>query len=176
MALTPSFTIIQQFGSPSDITIYDTSTGVDGSVYSRRVFIELPNGTYLVQEGTTTNFESWSYAESEITLNVLSTDVSATVTVQWLNISNVVLYEVSNNYGFTGFNEQFDYGLTQMLTANPTLINDNNFFGTKMELRVAIDSGNQALALADDLFATQQCYNVANNIRTNSVYYFNINS
>jgi hypothetical protein len=111
-----------------------------------------------------------------VTMFQNETDVAVTITVEWLDISNVVLYSVSNNYGLTGFNEQFDYGLTQMLTANPVLINDNNFFGNKMDLRVAIDSGNQALALANDLFATQQCYNVANNIRTNSVYYFNINS
>ena len=176
MALTPSFTALQQFGTPSNLTLTDTSTGTDLAVYSRRVFIELPNGTYIVQQGSTTDYETWSYALSAITLDILSTDVAVTITVQWLNVSNVVLYTVSNNYGLTGFNEQFDYGLTQMLTANPTLIIDNNFFGTKIELRVGIDSGNQALALANDLFATQQAYNIANNIRINSVYYFNINS
>jgi hypothetical protein len=49
---------------------------------------------------------------------------------------------------FTLYNETFDYGLTTMLSANPLLINDNSFWGNKVKLREAIDSGNQALEIA----------------------------
>jgi hypothetical protein len=176
MALTPSFTATQQFGTPSNITLTDTSTGSDVSVYSRRVYIQLPNGKYLVQQGTTTDYEPWNYSASTITLDVLTGDAAVTITVEWLNVSNVVLYTVSNNFGFTGYGELFDYGLTQMLTANPTLINDNSFFMNKLDVRVSLDSGNNALALVNDLYGAQMCYDRVNNIRKNSQYYFNINS
>ena len=79
-------------------------------------------------------------------------------------------------YGFTEYNEMFDYGLTQMLTANPLLINDNDYFPHKSDLRTSIDSGNQAIIYAQDLFAAQQCYDRATNLRLSSQYYFNINS
>ena len=77
---------------------------------------------------------------------------------------------------FFNFNEKFDYGLTQMLTANPMLINDNDFFPHKEELRISIDSGNQAFTLVGDIFAAQQCYDRATELRVNSQYYFNINA
>jgi hypothetical protein len=74
------------------------------------------------------------------------------------------------------YNETFDYQLTQVLTGNPLVINDNNFFPNKSDLRVNIDGGNQAIFFATDLFSAQQCYDRATNLRLGSQYYFNANS
>lgn len=177
MALTPSFTVTQSLGSPESITVTDTSAGSDGAIASRRVYVKLWDGTFLVQEGTTTEYEVWDYVDTFINLDVLEKDVAAIITVQWLNSSNVVLYDkVSPVYGFTLYNETFDYNLTQVLSINPLLINDNSFYNNKNSLRTNIDSGDQAIGLASDQFAAQLCYNRATDIRLNSEYYFNTNS
>ena len=176
MPLTPNFTAVQLYGSPNEIVLTDTSTGSDVTITSRRVFIQMPNGTYLVEEGTTTDYEVWNIADDSITLDVLTKDVAVTITVQWLDVTDTVVVPKVYEFGFTQFNESFDYGLTQMLTANPMLINNNDFFQNKSELRVCIDSGNQALSLVGDLFAAQQCYDRATNFRLDSRYLFNINS
>jgi len=180
MPLTPNFTASQPFGFPNQILLTDTSTGSDTNVTVRYVYVQMPNGEYLVEEGTTTNYEVWDYTDISITLDLLSKDSAVTITVEWADnsVSNpgVVLYSKVYNFGFTEYNETFDYGLTQMLTANPMLINDNKFFSHKSDLRTSIDSGNQALTLVADLYAAQQCYDRATNLRLNSQYYFNINS
>ena len=176
MALVPNFTITQSVGSPNNLVFVDSSTGSDGTITSRRIYIRQADGTNLVVEGTTTDYEVWAYSASSITLDILTTDISALVTVEWLDVSNVVLYTKAVNYGFTGYNEDFDYTLTQMIASNPLNIADNDFFGFKSQLRTYIDSGDNAISRASDIYAAQLCYTKANELRTNSVYYFNINS
>lgn len=176
MALVPNFTITQSVGDPANLVFTDSSTGSDGTITQRRIYIRQADGTNLVVEGTTTDYEVWDYADSSITLDILSTDISALVTVEWLNVSDVVVYTKAVNYGFTGYNEDFDYTLTQMIASNTLLINDNGFFGFKSQLRTYIDSGDNAISRASDIYAAQLCYTRANELRTNSVYYFNINS
>lgn len=176
MALTVNFSATQVLGEPSQIVLTDTSTGSDGTITTRRVFIQTFDGTYLVESGTSTDYEVWSYSESNITLDVLSKDYAVSITVQWLNNADEVVYTKTAKSGFTLYNETFDYGLTQMLSANPLLINDNSFFDNKMSLRNYIDSGNQALSYAGDLYSTQQCYNAATELRLKSKYFFNQNS
>lgn len=154
------------------MTITDTSTGVDAAVTQRRVYLAKDDGTFLVPEGTATDYIEWSYADSSIDIDALDIDYGLLITVQWLNVSNVVLYDLSDNVGFTSYNEDFDYQLTQMLSGNPLLINDANFFQSKSDLRTNIDSGNQAILRADDIYGAQQCYDRATNIRLLSQYYF----
>lgn len=181
MAFTPGFTTAQTVGLPNKINFTDTSTGSDINIVSRRIYIKDAANNYLVQAGTTTNYEPWSIVSPpldplSISLDVLKKDMALYVTVQWLNASNTVLYEKSFLTGFTLYNEAFDYQLTQVLSGNPLLINDHNFFNNKSQLRVSIDSGNQAIFLAADIFGAQQCYDRATNLRLNSPYFFNANA
>lgn len=177
MALLPSFSTSQTEGAPSKVNFLDTSTGSDVNITQRRIYIVLSNGTYLVQQGTTTQYEPWNIAFASITLTLLTgEDKAAQIKVQWLDVSNTVLYESIINTGFTLYNETFDYQLTQRLTGNPSLIDDNNFFELKSELRTAIDSGNQCIARAADIFGAQQCYTIATKLRLQSQYYFNANA
>ncbi len=176
MALTPNFSTSQTKGSPNIIVITDTSTGSDVAITQRRVYLQLDDGSFLVPSGTTTDYIQWSYAESSISIDVLSKDMAINIIVQWLNVSDVVLYTDSELNGLTLYNETFDYQLTQLLAANPLLVNDNNFFTNKSDLRTEIDSGNQAITLADDINAAQLCYNRATDLRLQSQYVFNANS
>ena len=180
MALTPGFTSAQTVGLPNKINFTDTSTGSDTNIVSRRVFMKDAANNYLVQTGTTTNYEAWAIVSPpldplSISYDVLKKDMALYVTVQWLNSANTVLYEKSYLTGFTLYNEAFDYQMTQVLSGNPLLINDHNFFANKSQLRVSIDSGNQAIFLAADIFGAQQCYDRATNLRLNSPYFFNAN-
>ncbi len=178
MPLTVNFTATQVSGEPSEIVLTDTSTGTDVTVTQRRVYVQASDGTYLVEDGTTTEYEAWGDfpADTSITLDLLDKDYAVTITVQWLTAGNTVVYDKTLIYGFTLYNETFDYLLTQLLSGNPLLVNDNGFFNHKSTLRTLIDSGNQALEQADDVFGAQQCYDQATELRVNSPYYFNSNA
>lgn len=176
MAFVPNFVAIQPFGTPNLIEITDTSTGSDSNIVTRRIYIRKADGTAIVDGAV------WDYPDMSISLDVLTKDTACEITVEWLDaipsstVDPIVLYNKVIMYGFTEYSEMFDYGLTQMMTANPLLINDNDFFPHKSDLRTSIDSGNQAIIYAQDLYAAQQCYDRATNLRLSSQYYFNINS
>ncbi len=183
MALTPLFSVTQTAGLPNKLTITDDSVGSDVAIISRLVYLITATGTYLVQTGTTTNYERWVVTQISgvltplsITLAVLLKDMALQIRVVWCGVSDVPLYSLTKLYGLTLYNETFDYGLTQMLTANPPLMNESNFRENKSNLRTLIDSGNQAVTLASDLYGAQQCYDAATELRLNSQYSFNINS
>ena len=179
MPLVASFSAAQTPGVPGTILLTDTSTGTDVAVTQRRVYIQTAAGDYLVEEGTTTEYEAWGDfpATTELTLtDILDKDYGVRVVVQWLDVNDVVLYDKTLYYGFTCYNEDFDYQLTQTVAGNPLLISDNNFWGNKSTLRGYIDSGNNAITRNSDTAAAQQCYDLATNMRTNSQYFFNINS
>lgn len=181
MALTVNFSVSQQVGAPTDIDFEDTSTGTDAAVTQRRIYIRNSAGEFLVESGTTTEYEVWSGfpATTTITLDVLSALVAGTatdITVQWLNVSNVVLYDKTSTYGFTLAGETFDYGLTQNLAQNNGLATDNKFFPNKSLFRNLLDSGNQAISLNSDIYNAQLCYDQATEMMDNSQYLFNTNA
>ncbi len=176
MAFVPSFTVSQVLGEPSELVITDTSTGTDAAIVDRRIYLQKSDGSYLVPTGTTTDYVDWPTGTTTKTIDCLDKDYALQITVQWLNVSDAVLYTDSSLEGLTQYNEYFDYGLTQQLTGNPLLINDNKFFEHKSNLRTYIDSGNQAIVEASDIYGAQICYDRATEERLNSQYLFNINS
>ncbi len=103
-------------------------------------------------------------------------DWALSVKVDWLDVSSAVVETKTIVLGFTVFNENFDFTLSQMLSGNSPLMNDNGFFEKKSLLRTYIDSGNQAVAIASDYLTAQICYDEATKIRDKSQYLFNINS
>lgn len=175
MALSPNFSVTQTLGAPSKVNLEDLSSGTDILVVSRRVYIATPTNKYLVQSGTTTNYELWPNfpSSTSITLDVLPKDYATTVTVEWVDAGGNVLYSKSLKRAFTAYNEEFDYATTQRMSGNPLLINDDDFYKSKSDLRTNIDSGNKAMELAGDLFGAQQCYDRATQIRVNSKYNYN---
>lgn len=176
MPLSPNFSTSQTVGAPQSINFIDTSTGSDGAITARRIYMQTSSGSFLVEQGTSTDYEVWPLADVSITLDVLSKDYALLITVEWVDNTGDVLYSKQSLTSFTLFNETFDYQLTQVLSGNPVRINDNNFFSQKSQLRECIDSGNQAILLASDIEGAQQCYDRGTGIRLKSQYYFNINS
>lgn len=176
MAFVANFSAAQTLGEESIITLTDDSTGVDATITQRRVYLRKSDGTFLVPENVSTEYVVWAWADSTVDIDCLTQDMALQVTVQWLNVSNVVLYDKALVYGFTLYNETFDYGLTQVLAGNPLLFNDNSFWKNKSDLRTFLDSGDQAISLASDLYNAQVCYNQATALRLSSQYFFNENS
>lgn len=179
MSLTVSFTAESVSGSPSDILFTDTSTGSDVLAVSRRIYVSDTNGDFIVEAGSALEYSAWAYPlATPITLDLFPTsDKAVKIVVQWLNVSNVVLYDYTiDAIGFTEWNEEFLYGQTQLMTANPLLINDNNFWNNYTKVRTLIDAGNKAILFASDLYNAQLCYDAATTIRDESQYYFNGNA
>jgi len=176
MALTVSFSVSQTSGESSIVTIADTSTGSDVAVTQRRVYLRKSDGTFLVPDGTTTDYVQWAYADSSIDIDCLDKDYALEITVEWLDVTDVVLYDLTDVYGLTQYNEEFDYGLSTVLASNPLLVNDNSFKQNKSDLRMYIDSGDKAVARSSDITSAQLCYDQATWLRLNSIYYFNESS
>ena len=150
MPLSPNFTASQNSGTPNLIFLTDTSTGSDGTITKRRIYLLQSNGTYLVPTGTATNYIEWALVDVTTSLNVLIQDTALSITVQWLTASNVVVATKTTSFAFTAYNETFYYGLTESQVANANLTASTNWYQTKMILRVELDSAYQAISFASD--------------------------
>ena len=177
MPLTVNFDAYQTPGSPENVTFEDLSTGTDGAVSQRRIYVQQTNGSFLVEDGSTLDYSLWPIPLAlPITLDLFSKDYGVRVTVQWCDINGAVLYDKTEYYGFACYNEDEGYSLTQNVASNSLLMNDNNFWVYKSLLTELIDSGNKAIERAADINACQQCYDQATSLRLNAQYLFNQNS
>lgn len=157
-----SFTAIQTLGLPSIITLTDTHTGTDVLVTGRKIYITDASGNPVVPSGNPSSvFILWPISASTIDLNILLNDMALTITVRWVNVSNVVLYSATNIQVFTLYSETFYYSLTQQQTSNPNIIQDVNYYTNKMILRCSIDEANNAITYASDLVSSQSALNRA---------------
>lgn len=178
MAIVANFSVSQNTGTPSVISLHDDSTGTDLTITKRRIYLLQADGTYLVPDGTTTNYIEWAITDpanrTPLTtdLNVLSQDTALSITVQWLNNGNTVIETKTVSYAFTSYGERFYYGLSQDLVGNPTLASSLNWFQNKMIFRVNLDSAIQAISFASDIFVAQSCLDTTTNMINNSNYYF----
>ena len=172
MPLSPNFTASQNSGTPNLIFLTDTSTGSDGTITKRRIYLLQSDGTYLVPAGTVTDYIEWALVDVTTSLNVLIQDTALSITVQWLTSVNVVVATKTTSFAFTAYNETFYYGLTESQVANANLTASTNWYQTKMILRVELDSAYQAISFASDIFSAQAALNRATFISTNQSYFF----
>ena len=172
MPLVPNFTASQYSGTPSVITLTDTSTGSDVTITSRRVYLLQANGTFLVPAGNTTDYILWDLVDASISIDVLSQDSALSITVQWMKAGNTVVTSKTISFAFTAYNETFYYGLTESQVANANLTASTNWYQTKLILRVEIDSADQAITFASDIYSAQAALNRATFISTNQAYFF----
>jgi hypothetical protein len=172
MALTVSFTVSQSTALPSTISLTDTSTGSDGTITQRRVLLRKADGTYLVPEGTTTDYIEWDWAEPSIAIDVMDRDYALDIIVQWLNVSNQVVYTDTELCVFTLYAEQFYYQLTQYQTSNPQIIDDQTYYGNKIKLRVSIDEATNAVTIGADITSSQSALDRAAYLIDNQSLFF----
>lgn len=172
MPLTPQISVAQPAGAPEIVRITDTSTGSDAAITQRRVYLETSTGTYLVEDGTTTDYEQWAYADSVINLDVLDRDYALALTVQWLDVSGNVLYELEDQlYLFSQYTNDFYYGLVQNQASAPPIVADTSYFRNVMVLKTYLDQAVSATTY-NDIAAAQNALNRAYYMMQNQNIYF----
>lgn len=172
MPIVPSISVSQSAATPSDVTITDTSTGSDAAISARRVYIQTATGTYLVESGTTTDYEVWPYADASITLDVLTQDECVNILVQWLNVSNSVLYSYENQYALSEYNKQFLVYLVSNQGLTPGIVQDTNYSGNIAIFWTNIIAGINQVEFGDDIAGGQNCFNRATFMRQNESMFF----
>ena len=164
-SFVPSYTATQLFATPTTLRIVDTTTINAGvTITSRKVYLLQSDGTYLVPEGTTTDYIVWSGVGTTLNIeDVLSQDFALEITVQWIidNVGVAQEYEEVALHCFAVNSEIFDFNLSLDMAQNRNLINNDNFMENKNILRVEIDSAYDAISDFQGIYASQQCLNSA---------------
>ena len=172
MALSVSFTAGQTPSSPNLVGLVDTTTGTDAAVVSRRIYITDAGGNAVVPSGTTTAYIEWGNfpATTTISLNILTEDMALNIRVDWINISNAVLYSDENTFCFDEYLKQFAYELVQGLVPPVTL--DTNYAENLAKLWVAIKGAENSVTFANDIQASQNCLNQGTYLKTYQQLFF----
>lgn len=171
MALSVSISVSQNNGNPSDFIIADTSTGSDPSITIRRVYLTKPDGTYLVPDGTDTDYIEWPIADSSITLDVLDRDRALEILVEWLAGASVV-YDYENSYVFLAYTYTFLYNLSVDQSSNPSIINATDFFANKTKMYSYVKEAENAIDIGEDITKAQLCLDKAYNMIQNEDKFF----
>lgn len=172
MPYTLAFTVSQGIDS-QEFTVTDLSTGSDVAVVDRRITVTQSDGDTLVPSGTTTSYINFPFSDgASITIDVLNVDYALAVKLEYLNVSGVVLYSLSQNYCFTGNDEDFDYSLTQFLVANQSLLQNTTYVTNRFTFRMLIDSATQAVEIGNDINGSQFLLDLAQNYVNNQSFYF----
>jgi hypothetical protein len=171
MPLTPAFTISQSALTPQNVTATDTSTGSDARVATRRIFFQTPTGTYLTENGST-DYNDWPIANASQTFDVLDQDYALSITVQWLDDSDNVLYTLTQVFCLAEYNKQFFYYLIQQQATTPSILQDNAYASNIISYWMNISGAIQAVTIGADIAASQNCLNRATNMKDNQQMYF----
>lgn len=172
MSFTPNFSISQTALNPALVIATDTSTGSDVLITQRRITLQNANGDYLVTDGITTDYNAWALVTNPISLNLLTEDQAVNITVEWLNISNAVLYSKSQNYCLAYFNKQFLYYLIQMQGLTPGIVQDTNYNTNVGVFWTTIIGAVNAVEIGDDIAASQNSLNRGTQMRLAQNYFF----
>ncbi len=174
MSFTPNFSCSQSSGLPGTILTTDISVGSDGAITKRRLFFLQADGTYLVPSGDSQNYIDWALINSSISEDLLTQDTALSVTVQWLDVSNTVLYSKTIAYGFDAFGQTFFYGLSdgQVPITSPPVTLSTDYYQNKVMFFCYLTSAAQAITYASDIYKAQICYDLDQNMINNQSFYF----
>ncbi len=172
MALNAAFSASQNPLSPNIIVLTDTSSGVDASVTQRRVYCLNAAGEWVVESGTTTDFEAWAYAESTVSLNLLTEATALSVRVDWLDVSDAVLYTVSETFCFAEYLKQFSYYLAQMIAVTPPIIGSTNYETNLGKLWTSITGAINAIEVNNDIACSQNNLDRGTYMKVNQQKFF----
>lgn len=176
MPFVPDFLFTQAVGTPQNIDGEDLSTGTDADIASRRVYLEQSDGEYLVESGTETDYEPWPLSDgTEITIsNILTVDTSLSITVDWLDAADEVLYTKTIAFGFDEFGQSFFYGLSDgaVPITNPPVTLSTNYYQNKMQFMCYLVSARQAITRYSDIYKAQVNYDADQFMQTNQNDFF----
>ncbi len=172
MPFSPAFSLSRTPLNDALVIATDDSTGVDASITQRRITLTDCNGDTLVVSGTTTSYNSWPLVTNPISLSLLSTDTAVSALVQWLDVSNAVLYSSTQSYCLANYGKSFLYYLEQQNSLTPGIVQDANFSNNLAALWADIRGALNAVEEGNDIAASQNALNRANNLRLNESLYF----
>lgn len=172
MPFSPSFTVGQNIETPAYVVFTDDSTGSDVLVISRRIYVTDSQGDPVVPSGTTTDYISWPLATNPLTVNLLTEDTAVNVLVQWLDVSNAMLYEDDDDFCLEEFNNQNFVYLIQQQGLSPSVVQDTTYFSNLCQYYINIIGANTMVEDALDLAGSQNCLNRATNMLNNQTYFF----
>lgn len=173
MPFSPSFTVGQSLSNPGAVTLTDDSSGSDVLITQRRAYFTDEAGNYIVPSGTTTDYVAWALATNPITINsLLSVDTAVLILIQWLNSSNVVLYESSNEFCLRAYNKQQFVYLIQQQALNPGIVQDTVYYSNLCQYWINIVGANTMTEDAANLSGSQNCLNRATEMLQNESSYF----
>ncbi len=167
MPLVPSFTVAPT-SNPAQLLLTDTSTGSDVAVVDRQILLYNSAGNPVVPP------IDWPIAQSSITIAPLTADAALNIKVNWNNNVGTPLYTASQLFAATQYAEQFFYSLTQQqaATTNLNILNDFPYFENKSKLRTLIDSAVQAILVGADIFSSQFCISIYQQMLNNPNLFF----
>lgn len=168
MAFNADFTISESL-IPNVFTISDTSTGSDSNLTGRTIFLYKSNGELLVAG------ISWPIAQASLTLDVLDRDKALDIQVQWASSSPLAspsTYTAKELFAFTARGEAFNYRLIQLQSANPSIIQSDDYLIKKMQLRIALDDAKDAIEKGADIYSAQQMIERSNFLQNNDRYFY----
>lgn len=174
MALTVSISISQNNGDPASFVMTDTSTGSDGTITTRRIYLYKADNTTLVPAGTSTSYIEWPILDGPITLDVLTRDTALMIVVYWMAGTSIV-YTYTNYYVFLAYTKTFLFGLstdqtTQVL--NPNILTSTNFFLNKSIMWGLTKDAQNAIDFGQDVYKAQVALDSAYEMILNEDKYF----
>lgn len=144
MAFNGNFTAVQS-SDISGFTITDTSSGADGGLTDRQVFIYTVSGALL-----TGAVIDWPIANGPLVLTgILPKDYSLSILVNWISSSPLPspsTYSKTSINTFTGNTYYFLLGLIQEIAAQQGITNDNQFLVNMNILYTYLDNANLSQA------------------------------
>jgi hypothetical protein len=168
--MAASFTTSQDAGNITVATFTNTSTGIAG-VTGILLYLRKYDGTYLVPDGTTTDYIFWPAADASIDVDVLDKDYCLDVTMILYSGSSVA-GTVTSLVLFTGYSELFLRNLTYALAGNRNLLTNQNYWFNKCKLRTLVDDATQAVSLINDQSIATFCLDEAKKLTDNIQVFF----
>jgi hypothetical protein len=169
MAFNADYSLSQGL-DPTSFTLTDNSTGSDANLITRSISLYQADGSLLGG-----SVIPWPYSDGS-TKNLtgyLARDRALNIVVDWLSSSPIPgsVYTKSAYYGFTGNTNNFIYGLIQDIAAQPSILNDTEFYTNLSKLQTEVDSCALAISFAD-LFNAQSALDRAYYIMVNQQFFF----
>lgn len=172
MPLSPDFTADQVYGAANQIVLTDTSTGSDGAIAARRVYITDKDGNPVVKQGTTTTYELWQYANATIDLPVLLKDMALNIRVDWVDSGSNVLYSKPILTYFRLYALTYYIFLLKSQSSNTKLIDHANFYINEIKLLCSLQEANTAIVIAADITSAQAALSRAKELIDHPSYFF----
>lgn len=174
MPLTVNFVAAQSPISPNIVILGDTSVGTDVLVVNRRIYITDYAGNPVVPTGTTTSYIPFPLSQSTINIDVLKRDMALNIQVDWIDVNAGILYSLTQVFCFSYYTKTFLYYLVQNQAglSTPPVITDTNYDYNLGILWTAINGAINAVVLASDIQASQNCLNRAYYLMQNETISF----